>query len=91
VIGGIMLGLGRALGETMSNLRDRQRLPIGPRCSTPATRSPGAGEQFNEAADPVHRASLISLGLVLFLLTFIVLAFSRLLIAQLARGEGRST
>jgi phosphate transport system permease protein len=39
----------------------------------------------------VHRASLISLGLVLFLLTFIVLSCSRLLIAQLARGEGKST
>jgi phosphate transport system permease protein len=39
----------------------------------------------------VHRASLISLGLALFVLTFIVLACSRLLIAQLARGEGRRT
>ena len=39
----------------------------------------------------MHRASLIALGLVLFVLTFIVLACSRLLIAQLARGEGRTT
>jgi phosphate transport system permease protein len=47
--------------------------------------------EFNEAAEPVHRASLIALGLVLFLLTFIVLACSRLLLAQLAKGEGRKT
>ena len=39
----------------------------------------------------MHRASLISLGLVLFVLTFIVLALSRMLIAQLSKGEGRST
>jgi phosphate transport system permease protein len=64
---------------------------------SPALFSPGnsiasaLANEFNEAADPVHRASLISLGLVLFVLTFIVLACSRLLIAQLARGEGRST
>ena len=38
--------------------------------------------EFNEAADPVHRASLIALGLVLFVLTFIVLALSRMLIAR---------
>jgi len=39
----------------------------------------------------VHRASLIALGLVLFLLTFVVLACSRLLLAQLAKREGRTT
>jgi phosphate transport system permease protein len=39
----------------------------------------------------VHRASLIALGLVLFVLTFIVLALSRMLIAQLAKGEGKKT
>jgi phosphate transport system permease protein len=44
--------------------------------------------EFNEASDPVHRASLIELGLVLFLLTFVVLALSRLLIARIAKGEG---
>ena len=51
----------------------------------------GNAIEFNEAADPVHRASLIALGLVLFVLTFIVLALSRLLIARLARGEGNKT
>jgi len=47
--------------------------------------------EFNEAAEPVHRAALIELGLVLFVLTFVVLAFSRMLLAQLAKREGRST
>ena len=47
--------------------------------------------EFNEAADPVHRASLIALGLVLFVLTLLVLAASRVLIARLARGEGART
>ena len=47
--------------------------------------------EFNEAADPIHRASLIALGLVLFALTFVVLALSRMLIAQLAKGEGKNT
>ena len=47
--------------------------------------------EFNEAAEPVHRAALIALGLVLFLLTLIVLACSRWLLAQLAKREGGKT
>jgi phosphate transport system permease protein len=47
--------------------------------------------EFNEAADPIHRGSLIALGLVLFVLTFFVLAASRLLIARLSRNEGART
>ena len=93
VIGGIMLGLGRALGETMAvTFVIGNAYRISPALFNPGNSIASAlANEFNEAADPVHRASLISLGLVLFLLTFIVLACSRLLIAQLARGEGRST
>jgi phosphate transport system permease protein len=93
VIGGIMLGLGRALGETMAvTFVIGNAYRISPALFNPGNSIASAlANEFNEAADPVHRASLISLGLVLFLLTFIVLAFSRMLIAQLARGEGRST
>ncbi len=93
VIGGIMLGLGRALGETMA-----VTFVIGNAYKISASLfAPGnsiassLANEFNEAADPIHRASLIALGLVLFALTFVVLALSRLLIAQLARGEGRTT
>ena len=93
VIGGIMLGLGRALGETMAvTFVIGNAYRISPALFDPGNSIASAlANEFNEAADPVHRASLIALGLVLFLLTFIVLACSRLLIAQLARGEGKST
>jgi phosphate transport system permease protein len=93
VIGGIMLGLGRALGETMAvTFVIGNAYRISPALFDPGNSIASAlANEFNEAADPVHRASLIALGLVLFVLTFIVLACSRLLIAQLARGEGRKT
>jgi len=93
VIGGIMLGLGRALGETMAvTFVIGNAYRISAALFDPGNSIASAlANEFNEAADPVHRASLISLGLVLFLLTFIVLSCSRLLIAQLARGEGKST
>jgi phosphate transport system permease protein len=93
VIGGIMLGLGRALGETMAvTFVIGNAYRISAALFEPGNSIASAlANEFNEAADPVHRASLIALGLVLFLLTFVVLACSRLLLAQLARGEGRKT
>ena len=93
VIGGIMLGLGRALGETMAVtfvIGNAYRIHASLFAPGNSIASALANE-FNEAAEPVHRAALIELGLVLFLLTFVVLACSRLLLAQLAKGEGRST
>jgi phosphate transport system permease protein len=93
VIGGIMLGLGRALGETMAVtfvIGNAYKISAG--LFQPGNSIASAlANEFNEAADPVHRASLIELGLVLFVLTFIVLALSRMLIAQLAKGEGART
>jgi phosphate transport system permease protein len=93
VIGAIMLGLGRALGETMAvTFVIGNAYRISAALFDPGNSIASAlANEFNEAADPVHRASLIALGLVLFVLTFVVLACSRLLIAQLARGEGRKT
>jgi phosphate transport system permease protein len=93
VIGGIMLGLGRALGETMAvTFVIGNAYKISPSLFEAGNSIASAlANEFNEAADPVHMASLITLGLVLFILTFIVLAFSRLLLAQLAKGEGRQT
>lgn len=93
VIGGIMLGLGRALGETMAvTFVIGNAYRISTSLFEPGNSIASAlANEFNEAADPVHRASLIALGLVLFVLTTIVLALSRLLIAQLAKGEGRKT
>jgi phosphate transport system permease protein len=93
VIGGIMLGLGRALGETMAVtfvIGNAYRISAG--LFDPGNSIASAlANEFNEAADPVHRASLIALGLVLFVLTFIVLACSRMLISRLAKGEGART
>ena len=93
VIGGIMLGLGRALGETMAvTFVIGNAYRISAALFEPGNSIASAlANEFNEAADPVHRASLIALGLVLFLLTFVVLACSRLLLAQLAKGEGKKT
>jgi phosphate transport system permease protein len=93
VIGGIMLGLGRALGETMAvTFVIGNAYKISPSLFEPGNSIASAlANEFNEASDPLHLSSLISLGLVLFILTFIVLAFSRLLLAQLAKGEGRQT
>ena len=93
VIGGIMLGLGRALGETMAvTFVIGNAYRISASLFEPGNSIASAlANEFNEAAEPVHRASLIALGLVLFLLTFIVLACSRMLLAQLAKGEGRKT
>jgi phosphate transport system permease protein len=93
VIGGIMLGLGRALGETMAvTFVIGNAYRISPSLFEAGNSIASAlANEFNEASDPIHLSSLISLGLVLFLLTFIVLACSRLLLAQLAKGEGRQT
>ena len=93
VIGGVMLGLGRALGETMAvTFVIGNAYKISASLFEPGNSIASAlANEFNEAAEPVHRASLIALGLVLFLLTVVVLACSRMLLAQLAKGEGRKT
>jgi phosphate transport system permease protein len=93
VIGGIMLGLGRALGETMAvTFVIGNAYRISPSLFEPGNSIASAlANEFNEAADPVHASSLITLGLLLFVLTFLVLACSRLLLARLARAEGRNT
>ncbi|HEY5366071.1 MAG TPA: phosphate ABC transporter permease subunit PstC [Casimicrobiaceae bacterium] len=93
VVGGIMLGLGRAFGETMAVtfvIGNAYRISAG--LFNPGNSIASAlANEFNEAADPIHRASLIALGLVLFVLTFVVLACSRMLISRLAKGEGART
>ena len=93
VIGGIMLGLGRALGETMAvTFVIGNAYRISASLFEPGNSIASAlANEFNEAAEPVHRASLIALGLVLFVLTLIVLAASRMLVARLTRGEGAQT
>jgi phosphate transport system permease protein len=93
VVGGIMLGLGRALGETMAvTFVIGNAYRIRASLFEPGNSIASAlANEFNEAADPIHRGALIALGLVLFVLTLLVLAASRLLIARLARQEGART
>ncbi len=94
VIGGVMLGLGRALGETMAvtfvignfNRLDGLSLFAAANSITSAL-----ANEFAEASPGLHSASLIYLGLVLFLITFVVLAFSKLLLMRLAKAEGSRT
>ena len=91
VIGGIMLGLGRALGETMAvtfvigNFNQLDSLSL----FAPANSITSAlANEFAEAANGMHQAALIELGLVLFFITFVVLSLSKLLLARLRRNEG---
>jgi phosphate transport system permease protein len=93
VVGGIMLGLGRALGETMAvTFVIGNAYRIRASLFEPGNSIASAlANEFNEAADPIHRGALIALGLVLFVLTLLVLAASRLLISRLARQEGART
>lgn len=90
VTGGIFLGLGRALGETMAVtfvIGNTHRLNIGlfePGNSIAST----LANEFTEAVGVVHTSSLIALGLVLFLITFIVLALAKLLLLRLEFRTG---
>jgi phosphate transport system permease protein len=93
VIGGIMLGLGRALGETMAVtfvIGNAHRLALSLNAPGNSIASALANE-FTEAVGDLYFSSLIELGLILFLITTIVLAFSKLLLMQLARQEGTRT
>ncbi len=92
VIGGIMLGLGRALGETMAvTFIVGNASAFTSSLFAPAnTITSVLANEFAEAG-PMHMSALFYLGLVLFFITFVVLAFSKLLLAQLAKGEGTRT
>ncbi len=86
-IGAVMLGLGRALGETMAVtfiIGNSHDFPKGVFDSGSTIASTIANE-FTEATSPLHTASLIALGLVLFLITFSVLAMARLMLRNQAR------
>jgi phosphate transport system permease protein len=83
-IGAVMLGLGRALGETMAVtfiIGNSHTFPTSFFASG-ATIASTIANEFAEATTEMHSASLIALGLVLFVITFIVLALARLLIGR---------
>ncbi len=93
VIGGIMLGLGRALGETMAVtfvIGNAHRLAVSLMAPGNSIASALANE-FTEAVGDLYYSALIELGLILFLITTVVLALSKLLLMRLARQEGART
>ncbi len=91
VIGGIMLGLGRALGETMAvtfvigNFNQLNSLSLFEAANSITS---ALANEFAEAGAGLHQAALIYLGLVLFFITFVVLSLSKLLLARLRKSEG---
>jgi phosphate transport system permease protein len=93
VIGGIMLGLGRALGETMAVtfvIGNAHRLAVSLNAPGNSIASALANE-FTEAVGDLYYSALIELGLILFLITTVVLGLSKLLLLRLARHEGSKT
>jgi phosphate transport system permease protein len=88
IIGGIMLGLGRALGETMAVtfvIGNAHRISTS--LLAPATTiSAAIANEFTEAVGDLYTSALIALGLLLFVLTFVVIASARLLLMRLERG-----
>jgi phosphate transport system permease protein len=91
VIGGIMLGLGRALGETMAVtfvIGNTNQLDTFSLFAPANSITSALANEFAEAGGGMHEAALIYLGLVLFFITFVVLALSKLLLARLRRNEG---
>ena len=85
VIGGVMLGLGRALGETMAvTFVIGNAHKVSPSLLAPGTTiSATIANEFTEAVGDIYTSALIELGLILFLITFIVLAVARYLLMRL--------
>src|SRR5437763_4960724 len=90
VIGGVMLGLGRALGETMAvtfvigNAHRISASILAPGTTISAT----IANEFTEAVGDLYTSALIALGLILFVITFIVLVIARYLLSRIERRSG---
>lgn len=93
VVGGIMLGLGRALGETMAVtfvIGNAHQLKVS--LFEPGNSIASAlANEFTEAVGDLYGPALIELGLILFLITFVVLALAKLLLLKLTQHEGART
>ncbi len=90
VIGGIMLGLGRALGETMAVtfvIGNAHRIS-GSILAPGTTISASIANEFTEAETELYSSSLITLGLLLFVITFIVLSIARFMLYRLKQKAG---
>ena len=91
IVGGAMLALGRALGETMAVtfvIGNAHR--IAPSLFAPGTSiSASIANEFTEATSELYVSSLVELGLLLFVITFIVLAAAQLMLRSMERGQGK--
>ncbi len=90
VIGGVMLGLGRALGETMAVtfvIGNAHRISAS-LLAPGTTISASIANEFTEAVGDLYTSSLIALGLILFVITFIVLAAARYMLMRIERRIG---
>jgi phosphate transport system permease protein len=90
VVGGIMLGLGRALGETMAVtfvIGNAHRISVS--ILQPGTTiSASLANEFTEAVGDLYLSSLIALGFILFVITFIVLAIAKFMLLRLQKQAG---
>lgn len=92
VIGGIMLGLGRALGETMAVtfvIGNTYQLDSASLFMPGNSITSALANEFAEAESGLHTSALMELGLILFAITFVVLSLSKLMILRLNKNEGR--
>jgi phosphate transport system permease protein len=92
ITGAVILGLGRAIGETMAVTMVIGNVPqITAKLFEPGyTIASVLAANFAEARDPLYFSALIEIGLILFLLTFVVNAFAKLLVAGVTGREGKS-
>jgi phosphate transport system permease protein len=90
VIGGVMLGLGRALGETMAVtfvIGNAHRISAS--ILAPGTTiSAAIANEFTEAVGDIYTSSLVAIGLILFVITFVVLAAARLMLMRIEKSLG---
>jgi phosphate transport system permease protein len=90
VVGGAMLALGRALGETMAvtfvigNAHHMPHSVFAPGTTISAT----IANEFSEATTPMYQSAVIELGLILFFITFVVLASAQLMLRTLEKRSG---
>ena len=90
IVGGVMLGLGRALGETMAVtfvIGNAHKIS-GSILSPGTTISASIANEFTEAVGDIYTSSLIALGLILFVITFIVLSIARLMLMRINKRSG---